>query len=116
MPENFPSAEDTSADSATAVFLAWEKLRVVYNLALVLVTLLVGSVGFYAGSFWATAVVGAIIANICYCLGPCLEGYLALIGWPRRETRQFLFLVGTLLAAFLAAAATFSSVVTKWWS
>jgi hypothetical protein len=102
-------------DSAHAVFIVWEKLRILYNAVLVLITLGVGFPHLADSRFWAQSVAGAVAANICYCLGPCLEGYLSLLGWPRAGARWFVFMVGTLLAAFLAAVLTFGFMESFVW-
>ncbi|MGL6075499.1 MAG: hypothetical protein ACRC8S_15200 [Fimbriiglobus sp.] len=97
-----------AVDSAHAVFLAWERLRLAYNAVLGLVVL------FFAGSelpnrefqgFLLRAVIGA---NLCFCLGPVAEGYLALVGANRRVARWCLFVPGLLFGCLVASAALFS--------
>jgi hypothetical protein len=96
------------ADSAKEVFLAWEKLRLIYNCLLAVVSLSAG----YAWlgvrdiiDFLTFLFEGAIGANLCFCLGPVIEGYLSLMGVNRRKVRLLLFVLGTLIACMFAAAA-----------
>ncbi|HUE74856.1 MAG TPA: hypothetical protein VMP01_28575 [Pirellulaceae bacterium] len=106
--EENPAVLSISAVKTTAqeVFLAWEKLRLAYNIVLVLVTL--GGLGIVGTEFvnWrqlaVTLAIDAIVANLCFCAGPCLEGYLAWIGAERRITRTIVFVLGTILASLLA--------------
>ena len=44
---------------------------------------------------------GAVLANLCFCAGPCAEGYLVWIGTRRRATRVVIFVVGMILASLL---------------
>ncbi len=97
------------ADDATAreVFLAWEKLRLYFNLILLVETLLLGLLAM--GLLWPhlpECLFGALVANACFCLGPVLEGYAEWIGIERGVTRWVIFIVGTLVAMAL----TFVSV------
>src|SRR5687768_12421764 len=78
------TAPEIDHSSASDVFFAWERLRIWYNTVLLLVTLI------FLPAFWADWVeprqvpaklVGsALIANICFCIGPCAEGYLTWLG------------------------------------
>ena len=94
--------EDTA--SARDVFLAWEKLRLVYNAALVLATAL--AVGFgqpfrrvdVDRAFLAHLGEGAAILNVAFCAGPVLESYMAWMGAPRSAFRLALFTPGCLFA------------------
>ena len=40
----------------------------------------------------------AIGANLCFCVGPVVEGYAAWVGIPRKAARYLLFAGGVLLA------------------
>lgn len=111
-----PRPELSAVESAHAVFVAWEKLRIPYNAILILITLGIGFSHVGDVQFWLISGTGAVIANICYCLGPCLEGYLSLLGWPRSDARLFVFLAGTFLAAFLAVMVVFGFVFPVHWS
>jgi hypothetical protein len=91
-------------ESARRVFLAWEKLRLLYNFVLTVRTLLLGASRLGDRRFWVTLLAGAAVANLCFCTGPCFEGYLNLLGLRRRETRGLLFALGLMLAMLLTAA------------
>jgi len=108
----------TCAD-VRAVFLRWEKLRILYNL-------IVGAVGVAALVFCVLAstdllarpididtsvvvrlIVGALFygvaANVCYCLGPMLESYVRWLGLRVTYVTQALFITGTVLSVLLTA-------------
>jgi hypothetical protein len=40
----------------------------------------------------------ALMANLGFCAGPVAEGYLCLLGFPRKPTRWLVFGIGTALA------------------
>jgi len=91
-------------DSAKAVFLAWERLRILYNLLLAgLVFAFLYPMSRYTN--WEYLLEGVVAANICYCVGPCAEGYLVLLGANRLAARALLFLSGVLLSRILALLA-----------
>jgi hypothetical protein len=100
-----PWSQDFGGQSdAMAVFFAWEKLRIVYNLLLMGVVL---SLGLAAGknhniAFWVNMACQGFMANVCFCAGPVAEGYLCWIGCERRVARWILFLGGLLLSVGLA--------------
>jgi len=106
----------TCAD-VRAIFLRWEKLRILYNL-------IVGAVGVAAIVFcvlawtdlfarpvsvWALIrpIIGAlfygIAANICYFLGPVFESYVRWLGLRVPYVTQALFITGTVLSVLLTA-------------
>src|SRR5262245_13974135 len=95
-------------ESAHSVFLAWEKLRVVFNAALVFVVLLSAGSALLDGKFWHFLAEGALIANLCFCLGPVAEGYLIFFGVNRQAVRWIVFALGALLGCLLAFAAVFA--------
>jgi hypothetical protein len=101
--DDVPPIAKGSGPSAAEVFIAWERLRLLYNGLLVAWTLFLGRDKLGNPSFQEMLIVGAIVANLGFCLGVTAEGYLALLGLPRRPARWFLFVVGT-LTALLAAA------------
>jgi hypothetical protein len=83
---------------AMEVFIAWEKLRLLYN------AILAGLVVWYLTPFAALHVgpvllFDALMANLGFCAGPVAEGYLCLLGFPRKPTRWVIFGIGTALAA-----------------
>jgi len=94
-----------AVESARAVFLAWERLCVVYNAVLVVVVLIFGGSYLGDGAFWWFLAYYAVIANLCYCLGPVIEGYFGLLGADRRLVRWSVFVLGTLFGSLLASLA-----------
>lgn len=98
-----PVAKSHGEASAAEVFVAWERLRLVYNAVLIAVTLVLGARHLGDERFQIRLVEGAILANALFCAGIVAEGYLALLGFARRPCRITLFALGTLLAAGLAA-------------
>ena len=85
---------------------AWERLRLVYNgllLGLVLLFVLPQAPGWFREApFWELLVLGAFAANVCYCVGPPVELLLVKLGARGASARGGLFVMGTLLALFLA--------------
>src|SRR5262249_45571426 len=63
---------------AMEVFIAWERLRLLYNAILVVSVLLhlKSLLGLFHASFLLEA---ALAANVCFCAGPVAEGYLCLL-------------------------------------
>jgi hypothetical protein len=100
-------ADATPEPSAKQVFVAWERLRVVFNGLLVLETLCLGLPFILDAGFWVGSIAGAFVANLAFCAGPCAEGYLNWMGLPRTPSRWVLFGLGTLVTA----AAAFLSVM-----
>ncbi|HEY9844354.1 MAG: hypothetical protein ACAI44_14735 [Candidatus Sericytochromatia bacterium] len=98
-------AEPKTDETAQAVFWAWERLRLFYNL------ILVAEVGLFAclnlgllqqwQIFFPTLVFGALGANLCFCIGPVSEGYWILLGADRKSSRAWIFMLGTLIAMLL---------------
>jgi hypothetical protein len=102
-PLSVSSTTTTASDDFRDVFLGWERLRVVYNSVLVSLTLLCGFGSVADPKFWSTALFGAILTNVCFCVGPVLEGYATWLSGRRVQwVRWGLFLVGQLIAAGLA--------------
>jgi hypothetical protein len=98
--------------TAREVFLAWEKLRLPYNLVLLMATCFALP---FAWADWVQPrrvflglVFGAILANVCFCAGPCAEGYLHLLGARGSGARIGLFAAGTLFSLLLAMFAILS--------
>lgn len=104
-----------------SVFLAWEKLRVVYNallIPLVVVLLFTASrdwdpdcppawAGNEAGQLnWPLALVQCVVwglmSNVCFFLGPTTEAYASWLGWRSAVLRYVLFSLGTLFTAIAA--------------
>jgi hypothetical protein len=89
------------------VFLAWERLRLVYNGILIAETLLIGLFRFRGLAYIDRVFLGAVGANLCFCAGPCFEGYLNLFGAPRTFARRFVFVPGMLLAMVMTLGVLF---------
>lgn len=89
---------------ARATFLAWEKLRVFYVMALVVGTCL--GAAFEFPSDWAELILvifaGAITANVAYFAGPIIETYVTWLGYRGTWLRKSLFVAGTLFAFMLS--------------
>ena len=106
MPGAAPSSNDTApAPTLKQVFFAWEKLRVLYVLALAAVTL--SSIPLEAMKrldVWIAVAILAIGANACYFAGPIAETYLCWLGQRRNIVRSALFVGGTAFAGLLAYA------------
>jgi hypothetical protein len=106
-----PAAEEAgpaTGESAREVFLAWEKLRALYCGVLAAESLLLGIPHLGRPVFWVLLAYGAFVANLCFCVGPCAEGYLALLGIDRRAVRWALWGLGLVLAMLLTGAAVLS--------
>lgn len=94
-------------DDFFAVFWRWEKYRLAYNAILLAETLLALTTR-RALTNWRflDALAGlAIIANVCFCAGPVLHGYLWRLGLRGRWVGLAILIAGTLLAMLLAAIA-----------
>ena len=97
------SSDGSLLTNARAVFLAWEKLRIVYVIILCMVTLmLTGSTGFYNLRILRLIVEGAVVANLAYFAGPIVETYVRWLGYERMWPRWLMFGSGTLLSIVLA--------------
>ncbi len=97
----------------TQPFLAWEKLRIYYNLILLAITLGLTALTpelLSVRYFWSTSILGALGANVCFCAGPVTENYLALIGANRGVTRAILFGLGCFFACLLAVGIVVSLI------
>lgn len=103
-----PAAPDSRYEQLGRMFVRWEKLRMLYNAALVLWTLLwavvFGPRLLLDVSFWDACVFGALGANACFCCGPLLEGYLTWFFRSHIAVTGVLFTSGTLLSLLLATA------------
>ena len=104
----------TNAD-VRAVFLRWEKLRILYNLTVGLV----GAAGAAACALdlagmlkdshhvmGAPALVVGIVcygiaANVCYFLGPIIESYARWLGLRVPHLTQALFIAGTVFSVLV---------------
>ncbi len=98
--------------TATEVFLAWEKLRLVYNGVLILCSLVLGVL---CGTitdleFFALCMIGAVVMNVCYCLGPVLEGYLVWMLRADRITSRAVVFIGGLALSLLSVSVAVAAV------
>jgi hypothetical protein len=84
--------------TAMQVFFAWEKLRIVYNLLLALLVLSIRGSDVF--DLLPNFIEAAILANVCYCVGPVAEGYLCLLGLKRIPARLISCFLGLLLATY----------------
>ena len=96
-------------DSANRVFAAWERLRLIYCVILALVVIVFSGAALTNHLFLLRIIKAAIVANVCFCVGPVAEGYLALVGLDRPSARLLLFILGTLLSCLLAIIFVLSS-------
>ena len=88
---------------ARSVFLAWEKLRILYIGILTLITLtLVGIAGRITVGILAMVVMGAVVSNVAYFAGPTIETYVRWLGYNRIWPRWLMFGCGTVLSMALA--------------
>jgi hypothetical protein len=95
-------------EAAQGVFLAWECLRVLYNV--IAISVFVGWACYLLGSSenWLPSPLLSfvLLTNLAFCAGPCAEGYLVWLGIrDRRPLRAALFIAGTLVACFLGFVA-----------
>jgi ABC-type branched-subunit amino acid transport system permease subunit len=87
---------------ARSVFLAWEKLRIVYVIILAFITiLLAGATGIFNLALVRLIVLGAVVANVAYFAGPTIETYVRWLGYNRNWPRWVMFIGGTLLSIIL---------------
>ncbi len=96
---------------ARRIFVAWERLRIVYN-AILTVTVIC-AVGIYLawyrpasvalGGFFGI-VVPVVGANLCFFAGPVLETYVAWLGLRTHTLRMVLMFFGTALSMLIAIA------------
>ena len=98
--------------SELRLLLRWEKLRILYNTILAAVTVVTLLIAFprsmtLSGLFFALAVL-CFGANVCFCLGPVLDGYARRMGMRDKAVTILIFVFGTGFAVLLALAALFS--------
>lgn len=100
-------------DSAREVFLAWEGLRVVFNGVLAFLTVALAAAFGIAGNadFWFDVAASGVGANVCYCVGPCAEGYLAMLRVDRRVARGLVFAAGLSLSSLGALASVVAAAI-----
>lgn len=91
-----PQAVDSLMQIAKRTFLAWEKLRLIYIAILIFETLFLGMNLLRTVEFWVTAVIGGVVANLCFFLGPIVETYLTWLGFQAKWLRWLLLALGTM--------------------
>lgn len=106
LPVEDPAPQEPQSvfELARGIFLAWEKLRVVYIVLLAGVCWLIGKITTTITSpeFWIEVFLGGGVANVCYFAGPILESYVTWLGVRPRWLRSVTFIAGTLFTAALA--------------
>lgn len=85
------------------VFLAWEKLRLVYIGWMAMFTLGIAALaGITEPTYYGMLIFGGFVANLLYFAGPIIETYVRWLGYNKPWPRWFLFISGTLLTMLLA--------------
>ena len=103
------SSRRSKLEELGSVIVTWEKLRLLYNAIGFIPTLLIALV-VRAHPF--ELVVCVFVANLCFCLGPLVDGYLTWFGFRQRAVTVILFVLGTLLMLLLAIVYGLSVVYT----
>ena len=103
---NRSQTEDRFHDVGKTV-VAWERLRLIYNIVMgVFVAAVVGfSQALIARDYrqvLAEIAAGGVAANLCFCAGPIVDGYLTWFGIRNRWVTIILFIAGTILTMLLA--------------
>ncbi|NLE39541.1 MAG: hypothetical protein GX621_16085 [Pirellulaceae bacterium] len=91
---------------AGRLMFLWERLRIVYNIILCLeaVVIFVFGVVFFAvpiGRVIAGLVIGGVVANACFCVGPVVDNYAGRFGLRSSFVTWTLFVLGTGFAVVL---------------
>ena len=108
------SSEGSLLTIARTVFLAWEKLRIVYVIILSVVTLmLTGATGFSNWQVLRLIIEGAVVANVAYFAGPTIETYIRWLGYERMWPRWLMFGSGTLLSIVLAVGVLATALLPR---
>ena len=112
-------ARAATGPTAREVFLSWERYRLVYNLVLAAVAVLSLAIDgrlelLGDGGFWWHLVMRAVGANLCFGVGPWLEGWLRLAGEDGPTVRRVLFVLGTGLAALLTVGSVWTYGRPMW--
>lgn len=91
------------------IFLAWEKLRLLYNAILIPWTLIgIGSAWPLSNFVLVEIVFCGFAANVLFLAAPAVESYIAWLGFESPMIRWGLFIAGTLFTMLLAAAVVLS--------
>ncbi len=103
-----PSGAATKFEELGRLIVTWEKLRFVYNaiglIPTVFIVLAARPAVFEIAicAFWA---------NLCFCAGPVIDGYLTWFGFRSRVVTVILFVLGTSVMLLLA----FGYLVSRTW-
>ncbi len=93
------------------VAVQWEKLRLAYN-AVLLIEVMILTTGFrqlfHAPDLVVQYAGACLAANLCFCAGPLVDGYLSWFRIRSPVITGFLFAAGTLISIWLALALTFT--------
>jgi hypothetical protein len=96
------------------IFLRWERLRIVYNAALITLVVVLVALLYVPEIEWALlgwrCVVGAVVANVCFFAGPAAEAYLYWLGVRNRAVTAVFFLMGLVFSMGLAAITVMSTI------
>ena len=107
-------ADPNLASIAKPVFLAWERLRVIYVLVLAVVSaVLLGPSGFMDSRLLFRLFEGAVAANVLFFAGPVGETYVHWLGFRQNWLRWVLFVSGTLLSVVLACGVLLTGLMLE---
>ncbi len=93
------SPRSAKLEELGGLMVTWEKLRLLYNLIGLAPTLFIAVV---AQSPIVELAACVFVANLCFCLGPLIDGYLTWFGVRQRAVTIILFVLGTMLMLLLA--------------
>lgn len=109
MDQDYEPLPEMHPDTAREAFLAWEKFRIGYNVLLLGVVLATSRWSLFGQwDFWEYLFCCALAANICFCVGPWIEGWLSFAGGDRQTIRWSLFIPASLIACVLTVVALVS--------
>ncbi len=101
--------DETFVDTARAILIAWEKLRIAYVFILASETILfIIFFGFLNHYLFVLILKGAVVANIAFFAGPITEIYIQWLGYHRAWPRWVMFTGGTLLSTILVVGVVLS--------
>ena len=86
------------------LLMAWERLRVVYNLVLIVIVVIIAASRRMLWSdhrFPVFLFERVVLANLCFCAGPVIDGYLHLLKIGGRPSRLILFFCGLVLSILI---------------
>ncbi|MEL7500349.1 MAG: hypothetical protein AAFN77_22330 [Planctomycetota bacterium] len=120
-PTTAPGLSNKAAASILAIarpiFISWEWLRLAYNVCLVMIVLAFTSLSFpevlLLPEFWVTCVVGAVVSNVCFFIGPIAECYITWLGFSGQLVRWMMFLAGLVFTSITAVVAI-GSMASSW--